>query len=514
MKRYWLSLVSFAGAIVAVGMAEVESGSGQWPVAGQNPQNTWSAPDESQLDPSNVASLAVKWVFTTGGDVSATPTVAGNAVYVPDWAGNLYAIQRDTGQPIWTVQVPQLDGVPGAVTRVSPAVHGGDVIIGDNQGGKGYTLHEGGADLIAVDRHTGQLHWITQVDNQPMAIITGSPVVFGDVVYVGISSNEEILAIPNSYKCCTFRGSVVAVDANTGNILWKTYTAPPNGGQPGGYSGNPIWQPPAIDPLRGLLYIGTGNNYEVPASVTSCVAADPTADCTAPDDYFDTALALDLQTGSVRWAKKVGTYDAWTVACFFSPPGTNCPAPPGPDYDLGGSGPNVLPNLVVFGQKSGILWAFDPDNGALRWSTTAGPGGIFGGIEWGTAADGNRIYVAEANSAHVPTTLRPSGQVVTGGFWNAVDATTGQILWQTADPDGAVDTGSVSVANGVVYAGSLSGKMFALDAQTGKILWSFATAGSVIDGPSIVDGVLYWGSGYGRVGGTPNNKLYAFAVPH
>ena len=128
MKRYW-SLMSLAGVIAAIGLAD---GVGQWTVAGQNPQNTWSAPGEGQLGPSNVASLAVKWVLTTGGDVSATPTVAGNAVYVPDWAGNLYAIQRDTGQPIWRAQVPQLDGVPGAVTRVSPAVHGGDVIIGDN----------------------------------------------------------------------------------------------------------------------------------------------------------------------------------------------------------------------------------------------------------------------------------------------------------------------------------------------------------------------------------------------
>jgi polyvinyl alcohol dehydrogenase (cytochrome) len=357
------------------------------------------------------------------------------------------------------------------------------------------------------------LRWITQVDNQPMAIITGSPVVFGDVVYVGISSNEEILAIPNSYPCCTFRGSVVAVEANTGNILWKTYTVPPNGGQPGGYSGNPVWQPPAIDPERGLLYVGTGNNYSVPASVEACAKANPNADCTAPDDYFDTALALDLQTGSIRWAKKVGTYDAWTVACFFSPPGTNCPAPPGPDYDLSGSGPNLLPNLVVFGQKSGFLWAFDPDTGALRWSTPVGPAGIFGGIEWGTATDGNRIYAAISNSSHVPTKLI-NGQTVTGGLWAAIDAVTGKILWQTGDPDSASDYGAVSEANGVVYAGSLSGKMFALDAQTGQILWRFATAGSVIDGPSIVNGVIYWGSGYGRVGGTPNNKLYAFTVPH
>ena len=163
----------------------------------------------------------------------------------------------------------------------------------------------------------------------------------------------------------------------------------------------------------------------------------------------------------------------------------NCPAPPSPDYDLSGSGPNLLEDLVVFGQKSGLLWAFDPKDGTLRWSTAVGPGGIFGGIEWGTATDGKRIYVAISNTSHVPTKLI-NGQTATGRFWNAVDAATGKILWQTADPDGASDYGAVSEANGLVSGGSLSGKMFALDAHTGGILWQYTTAGSVIDGPSIV----------------------------
>ena len=148
--KHFGSLMSLAGAIAAIGLAD---GVGQWTVAGQNPQNTWSAAGETQISPSNAASLAVKWTLTTGGDVSATPTVAGNAVYVPDWAGNLYALQRDTGEPIWSVQVPQLDGVKGAVTRVSPAVHGGDVIIGDLQ--SDFAPHNG-ANLMAVGPADGQ----------------------------------------------------------------------------------------------------------------------------------------------------------------------------------------------------------------------------------------------------------------------------------------------------------------------------------------------------------------------
>jgi polyvinyl alcohol dehydrogenase (cytochrome) len=200
MQRYGI-LVSVAGVIAAIGLRagldEVDGIFGQWRVAGENLGNTRSASDESQISPSNAASLAVKWTLTTGGDVSATPTVFGNAVFVPDWAGNVYAIDRDTGQPIWTVQVPQLDGYAGAVSRSSPAIHGDDVIIGDIENDGVAPPHKG-ANLIALNRKTGKLHWITQVDNQGMAIITGSPVVYGDVVYVGISSNEEIMAIPNS----------------------------------------------------------------------------------------------------------------------------------------------------------------------------------------------------------------------------------------------------------------------------------------------------------------------------
>jgi polyvinyl alcohol dehydrogenase (cytochrome) len=519
MQRYWI-VVSVAGVIGAIGLADGLDEVGQWRVAGQNLGSTRSAAQEEQISPKNASSLAVKWTFNTGGDVSATPTVFGGAVFVPDWAGNVYAIDRDTGKQIWSVQVPNPDGVPGVVvSRVSPAVHGDDVIIGDLQGEvPNYVLHKG-ANLIALNRQTGKQHWITKVDDQPAAIITGSPVVYGHTVYVGISSNEEVVAIPDSYKCCTFRGSVVAVDANTGKVLWKSYTAPDNGGNPGGYSGNPVWQPPAIDPERGLLYVGTGNNYNVPASVLACTATNPKTDCTAINNYFDTALALDLRDGHVVWSYKVGTYDAWTVACVFAipgpAPGANCPSPAGPDWDLGGSGPNLLKDLVVFGQKSGFLWAFDPANGKLRWSTMVGPAGIFGGIEWGTATDGKRIYVAISNSSNIPTKLI-NGQTVTGGIWNALDAATGKILWQTGDPDNVPDYGAVSEANGVVYAGSLSGKMYALDSQTGKILWNYTTAGSVIDGPSIVNGVVYWGSGYGRVGGTSNTtpkKLFAFEVP-
>jgi polyvinyl alcohol dehydrogenase (cytochrome) len=177
--------------------------------------------------------------------------------------------KQSTGEQIWTHQIADYDGVPGAFSRVSPAVDGDELILGDIENES--NTHEG-TNVIAVDRSSGELRWITKVDTQPVAIITGSPVVFGDVVYQGISSNEEFLANGATYQCCIFRGGMVALDANTGKILWKMYDMPDNGGQPGGYSGGAIWQAPAIDPRRGLLYLGTGNNYSVPAGVESCEA--------------------------------------------------------------------------------------------------------------------------------------------------------------------------------------------------------------------------------------------------
>src|SRR3981189_2621443 len=163
-----------------------ESRSGQWRIAGQNLSNTWSQPAEHSISPANVKNLIPKWVFTTGGDVSATPTVDGDAVYFPDWAGNLFAVKKDSGKLIWSHKISDYDGVAGAISRVSPAVDHDQLIIGDilssNQ------VHNG-ANVIAVDRQTGTLRWLTQVESHPAAIITGSPVVFDGIVYLCVSSN-------------------------------------------------------------------------------------------------------------------------------------------------------------------------------------------------------------------------------------------------------------------------------------------------------------------------------------
>jgi polyvinyl alcohol dehydrogenase (cytochrome) len=296
----------------------------------------------------------------------------------------------------------------------------------------------------------------------------------------------------------------------------QTYTVPDNGGQPTGYSGGAIWQPPAIDPVKGVIYVGTGNNYTVPDGVEACqaqVSAGMNASCTDPADYFDSALALNMNTGAILWSKQLHGYDVWTVACSSPKSGVTCPPSAGPDYDLSGSGPNLLAALVGFGQKSGIYWGLTPSTGDISWSAVVGPGSTLGGIEWGTASDGERIYAAISNSLHDAYKLAKGGDAITWGSWGAVNAQTGKMVWQTADPTrGAIDPGAMSVANGVVYAGSFSGFMYALDAKKGNILWSFNSGGSVIDGPAIADGVVYWGSGYSHIApGKTNNQVYAFA---
>src|SRR6201987_5277785 len=196
-----------------------ESRSDQWRIAGQNLDNTWSQPAEHTISPANVNGLTPKWVFTTGGDVSATPTVDGDAVYFPDWGGSLFAVKKDSGHLIWSHKISDYDGVAGAISRVSPAVDHDQLIIGDILSSK--QVHNG-ANVMSVDRESGALRWITQVETHPAAIITGSPVVFDGVVYIGVSSSEETLATNPAYPCCSFRGSIVALDAKSGAMLWKT----------------------------------------------------------------------------------------------------------------------------------------------------------------------------------------------------------------------------------------------------------------------------------------------------
>ena len=512
--RIVVAAAALGSLLIGGATALAAPGGATWSSAGGDRQNTRSQPSESKISTATVGNLTKKWELTTGGDVSATPAVDGQRVYVPDWAGNLYADNKSTGAVVWQRTIASYTGLVGDKARATPAVTDSAIIVG-NQGPLGY----GGA-VMAINKNTGALLWKTQVDDHPAAIITQSATVYDGVVYVGVASQEELLAsgIVGPYACCSFRGSFAALDLATGKVLWKTYLTP------AGSPGVAVWgSSPAIDTKRGSVYIATGNNYDMPASVLACVDAagsntSAQAACLPPDDHFDSILALDMRTGAIKWATRALTFDAWTVSCIFGDP-SNCPSPSGPDYDFG-QAPGLFTvradgkqqDLVGAGQKSGDYWALNPDTGAVVWKTATGPGGTAGGLQWGSAVDGKRVYTQNANSNSKPW---PVGSTDTRGIWSGLDAVTGEILWQTRPSHGGSTSGPVTTANGVVFGCSLDphGYMYALDASDGSELWSFPSGGSCLSGAAISNGTVYWGSGYSNFGfGTGNNKLYAFGL--
>ena len=522
-----LLLLCFYDAAIA------QKKSADWPMFGQNPANTATNPTETIISTSNVGSLAKKWAITTQGDVSARAAVVNGVAYFPDWGGYLWALNASNGQVIWSNPFSSY-GLPAPThSRTTPAVVGGTLYLGTQEG----------AWLLAINAATGQLLWKTQLEspaNDPNAIISAAPAVVDGVVYTGVASSEEG-AVAFGSPCCKARGSVVAVNSATGKIKWQTYTTPP------GYSGAGVWGSNlVVDSDSNTVFASAGNNYSHPkpdaessipgTSYGDCISAPggSAASCNSPNNYVDAILALDTGDGRVKWVRKLVTWnqlgvangsDDWNVACIFLPPGNSiCPSNAGPDYDFG-SAPNLItyqtpkgPKTILgAGQKSGIYYALDPKTGATLWQTQVGPGSALGGMEWGSATDGKRIYVQIANLYGIPS---PVGSA---GSWSALDPATGAILWQKADPNGSVDIGPMTVANGVVYAGSMAGAanlptMFALDAATGATLWSFAAGSSVNAGATVVNGVVYWGSGYahlgfpGFTGGLGTAKFYAFSL--
>ena len=227
------------------------------PFWGGNISNTHSNPSEHTLTTKNVSQLKPQWTFTTGGDVSATPTVDSGSVYVPEWGGNLFNIDRQTGAAIWSHKVSEYTGISGSFSRNSPAIVGNLLVFGD----------QASATVMAVDKRSSRLVWKTLLDSHAGAIITSSAVEFGGKIYVGVSSNQEFLATADPKFVLSFIGSVASLDAQTGHIDWQTFMAPE------GYTGNAVWGSNfSIDPKRQSLYIATGNNYSVPDSVSECVS--------------------------------------------------------------------------------------------------------------------------------------------------------------------------------------------------------------------------------------------------
>jgi len=536
-------------AAVTAAPLDCAADSGDWPMYGQNLCNTRTA-QSSPITPQTAPGLAVRWTFAAAGDISATPAVVGGQLFFPDWGGMMNCIDAQTGQAVWTrsvaailgdegdagdagddaeapaiaaadAQAPSLSlgssAVTGIVARGTPIVTANLVIFG--------VATAGNARMVAVNRSTGALAWQTLLDPHPYALIASSPALDGNVVYVGVSSGEEGASLLDpSYTCCTFRGSVAALDATSGAILWQTPTIDDDvyrtaDGSLSGYAGSAVWSgTPTVDHKRNALYITTGNNYSEPPAQADSGQPLPEG------DRIESILALDLTTHAVRWSQRMTSGDVWNFARFGNH-----------DYDFG-CGANLfqadiggaIHDVVGAGQKSGVYWAVDADTGTTLWQTQVGPGGHLGGIHWGTAVDGVRVYAGVNDESGTAYTLGGSGPKAgtptTVGSWAALDPATGETLWQVANPsmtaplNGASVNGPLATVNGVVFAGSMDadGTMFALNAATGDVLWSFKSGATVYGGPAIVGGVVYWGNGYPSsrlLFGTPGGTMYAFSVP-
>jgi polyvinyl alcohol dehydrogenase (cytochrome) len=489
-----------------------------WPQFGQNNSNTSGNHLETAISPTTVANLKKKWKFTTEGDVSARPAVVDGVVYFPDWGGYLWAVNAKTGKAIWGKKVETYagKGYSSAFARATPAVRNGVLFIG---------LHKAGGYFLAIEAKNGKLLWKTRVDTvDPDVTITCSASVANGVVYVGTASDQEGMAGGGPG---TAKGSVVALEASSGKILWKTNMVP------AGYTGAAVWgSNPVVDLTRDLVYVATGDNYSEPTDpkYLSCIKLGGLPNnCQSAENHADSVVALNMKTGAVKWAQRMEDWpddgsvsgsDFFNSACSDDAKG--CPVPPGPDFDFG-SAPNEITytsadgpvTIIGAGQKSGLYFAFNPDTGELLWQTQVGPGSSGGGIMWGSATDGQRIYVAISNRERIGYAAGNAGS------WAALNPANGEILWQVPDPYGAIDVGPVTVANGVVYVPSTAGlasdkNMIALNAANGKTLWSYASETTTIGGAVVVNGVVYWGTGYSHLpipGFTGGSKaFYAFSI--
>jgi polyvinyl alcohol dehydrogenase (cytochrome) len=524
MSNYRCVMEALSAILVVAVHSFAQPPSG-WPSAGYDLNNNRWAAAETTLNTANVSGLTVLWQFTTQNDVSATPSVDSTAsyVYFPDWSGNLYKLSTATGAVVWQHKMTDYGLSSGSMSRTTPTLSGSMVIIGASSSLANPQPY--GSYLLGLNASDGSLIWMTPLDPNLNSLATSSPAIYNGIAYMGVSSTEEKLTNP------TFRGSLVAISLTNGQILWQTYFTPE------GYSGTPVWSStPVIDVTHSQIYVTTGNNYEVPMSVQVCEQAAAGVPrlilaCQATNNYEDSIVALDLSTGAVKWGVRCSPDDAWVTACAAD--GSACPDPAGLDYDFG-AGANLFTTmiggvttpLVGAGQKSGTYWAVSPRGGATVWHTAVGPGGKVGGIQWGTASDSQHIYVALSNTTERTYTLVPSGTSWNGASWAALNSATGAVVWQVADPgmstvhagQHALALAPVTVANGVVYVASMSGYMYALNAATGATLWSFLAPGSVNAAPAIVNGVLYWGTGYHNFPaldplGTASNTFYAFSLP-
>lgn len=477
----------------------------------------------------DVPRLKLKWAFQYPGAKNGQATVIGDRLFTTSMSGAVYALNARTGCVYWR-------HAAAAATRSS-------VTVAALPAGSGARTALFFSDwtkaAVALDADTGKQLWKTVIDDQPGLQMTGAPTYWDGKLYVPISSGNEAFAQSPNWECCKFRGALVALDGRTGKILWKRYTteevpAPFKKNKLGkdmwGPSGGAIWVAPTIDARRRLVYVGTSNSYTEKTY-----------------DNADSVMALDADTGAVRWARQLTPNDNYIDGCYrpADQRPANCPSPLGPDFSIGAA--TILHDLpgggqlLLVGQKSGMIYALDPAReGAIVWERKLSEGSALGGIEFGTAADATRVYAGVSDIAVTdPGRGKP-------GLW-ALDAATGAVVWnQPTDPKpecrwknwwchGAISQ-AISVIPGVVFAGSYDGHFRAYDAASGRILWDVDTGsepvralngkmvyGGVMDGggPTIAGGMVYVHAGYaGRSGATggrdmrnaDGNVLMAFSI--
>ena len=465
------------------------------------------------LTPESVPKLTLKWAFgfPNGRQAWGQPTVAGGRIFVGSDNGYVYSLDAATGCVYWSFQAR--GGVRTAIT-VAPIKSGEAryaVFFGDIR-----------ANIYAIDAATGTQLWTDKTDPHQVARITGAPAYHDGRLYVPVSSVEEAVGGNPKYPCCTFRGSLIAYDANTGARQWQSYTiseaAVPLrttsiGTQLHGPAGAAVWAAPTIDPERRRIYISTSNGYTFPAANTT-----------------NSVMALDLQSGKRIWVRQLTPNDAFLMNCGPKSTSETCPQEMGPDFAVGTSPIlKTLPGgrrILVVGQKSGLAWGIDAETGVVAWQHRVGQGTPLGGIEWGGAADDQHVYYPNADGL--------LGMKAAGGL-AAIKLATGERTWWAPPIATCQDAGfkcipaqsaAATAIPGVVFSGATDGMMRAYSAADGKVIWEFATArdfetvngvparGGSINGPgpTVVNGMVYFNSGYGAFGQLAGNVLLAFGA--
>lgn len=485
---------------------------------GLDHQNTrFVSTQTAGIDHDNIDRLQVKWVFGLPDTEMphVQPLVTRNTVFTGDEAGAVYALDRDSGCTRW-----QFESESSVRTALRLVLHDKQhwLVFGDAK-----------AFVYGLDPQTGKQRWRVLADEHHKAMISGSPVDYGGKIYVPVSSWEAFWAANPFYACCTFRSSLLALDVATANVEWKTYVIAekpkitrkrwllPNQWGP---SGAPAWSAPTLDIKRRLVYIGTGENYSAPATDTS-----------------DAIIAFDMQSGEMRWSKQFLANDTWNISCATKV-NSNCPKERGVDLDFGA--PPILVRVgerdfILAGQKSGMVYALDPDNdGAVLWARKFGRGGKLGGVHFSMGVDSNKgvLYVPISDRSVKLLGKNTEGEAEPG--LHAVDISTGETLWfapSTANCEGRDDcfagfSAAVTVTDDLVFAPALNGVIYAFAADSGKLLWQYDTArkfksvngvdakGGSIDlgGVYLADGQLFVTSGYEVFGQQAGNAFIVFEL--